>query len=88
MEPLIILVIVALLAFIAPLVCERIGIPIVVGEIIFGLIVGIGVAVYSWLVGDGPVEFGESLEFLSLIGLIFLMFLAGLEIDLNRTKMF
>ncbi|MCK5310424.1 MAG: cation:proton antiporter, partial [Thermoplasmata archaeon] len=83
MSPLLILVIVALLAFIAPLVCERIGIPIVVGEIIFGLIVGIGVAMYSWLVGDGPVEFGESLKFLSLIGLIFLMFLAGLEIDLN-----
>lgn len=79
----IILVIVALLAFIAPLVCERIGIPIVVGEIIFGLIVGIGVTLYSWLVGSGPVEFGESLKFLSLIGLIFLMFLAGLEIDLN-----
>ena len=83
MDPLIILVIVALLAFIAPLVCERIGIPIVVGEIIFGLIVGIGVTLYSWLAGDGSVEFGESLKFLSLIGLIFLMFLAGLEIDLN-----
>ena len=73
----------ALLAFIAPLVCERIGIPIVVGEIIFGLIVGIGVTLYGWLSGSGPVEFGESLKFLSLIGLIFLMFLAGLEIDLN-----
>ncbi|MCK5024007.1 MAG: cation:proton antiporter [Thermoplasmata archaeon] len=79
----IILVIVALLAFIAPLVCERIGIPIVVGEIIFGLTVGIGVTLYSWFMGDGPVVFGESLHFLSLIGLIFLMFLAGLEIDLN-----
>ena len=79
----IILVIVALLAFIAPLVCERIGIPIVVGEIIFGLAVGIGVTLYSWFAGEGEVEFGESLSFLSLIGLIFLMFLAGLEIDLN-----
>ncbi len=77
------MVIVALLAFIAPLVCERIGIPIVVGEIIFGLTVGIGVTLYSWFMGDGPVVFGESLHFLSLIGLIFLMFLAGLEIDLN-----
>ncbi|MCK4265726.1 MAG: cation:proton antiporter, partial [Thermoplasmata archaeon] len=78
-----ILVIVALLAFIAPLVCERIGIPIVVGEIIFGLAVGLGVFLYNWLTGGAPVEFVESLSFLSLIGLIFLMFLAGLEIDLN-----
>lgn len=78
-----ILVIVALLAFIAPLVCERIGIPIVVGEIIFGLAVGLGVFLYNWLTGGAPIEFVESLSFLSLIGLIFLMFLAGLEIDLN-----
>jgi Kef-type K+ transport system membrane component KefB len=83
MDALLILVIVALLAFIAPLVCERFGIPIVVGEIIFGLAVGLGVFFYNWLTNDEPVEFGEALEFLSLIGLIFLMFLAGLEIDLN-----
>ena len=75
--------IVALLAFIAPLVCERIGIPIVVGEIIFGLIVGLAFFIYNALVEETAVEFGEALSFLSLIGLIFLMFLAGLEIDLN-----
>ncbi len=75
--------IVALLAFIAPLVCERIGIPIVVGEIIFGLVVGLSYAVYIYLVGGSMPEFGEALAFLALIGLIFLMFLAGLEIDLN-----
>jgi len=74
---------VALLAFIAPLVCERIGIPIVVGEIIFGLIVGLAFFIYSLFVESATVEFGESLSFLSLIGLIFLMFLAGLEIDMN-----
>jgi len=76
-------VIVALLALIAPLVCERIGIPIVVGEIIFGLIVGLAFYIYIWLVEDTTIEFGEALTFLALIGLIFLMFLAGLEIDLN-----
>ena len=79
----IILVIVALLAFIAPLVCERIGIPIVVGEIIFGLIVGFGFWLYSTFVEHATFEFGEALSFLSLIGLIFLMFLAGLEIDMK-----
>ena len=79
----IILVIVALLAFIVPLICERIGIPIVVGEIIFGLVVGLAFFLYSRFVEHATVEFGESLSFLSLIGLIFLMFLAGLEIDLN-----
>ncbi len=83
MSPLLILVIVALLAFIAPLVCERLGIPIVVGEIIFGLIVGVAVFIYNGFTDAAPVEFGEALSFLSLIGLIFLMFLAGLEIDLN-----
>ncbi len=77
------MVIVALLAFIAPLVCERLGIPIVVGEIIFGLVVGLVFYVYTMLTNDTAPEFGEALAFLSLIGLIFLMFLAGLEIDLN-----
>jgi Kef-type K+ transport system membrane component KefB len=76
-------VIVALLAFIAPLVCERLGIPIVVGEIIFGLAVGLGYSIYTFLMGESMPEFGEALSFLALIGLIFLMFLAGLEIDLN-----
>ncbi len=75
------LVVAAILAFAAPLICERLKIPIVVGEILFGL--GIGFIAFLILEFNGTVilESTPSLEFLALIGFIFLMFLAGLEID-------
>lgn len=61
------------------------GIPVIVGEILFGILAGVinrGVE-YAWDVTI--ISFGEEggLYFLSEIGLIFLLFLAGLEIDIN-----
>ncbi len=57
----------------------------IVGEITFGIIVGVlNVAIFNWT-GVTIIEFAEGtgLEFLAEIGLIFLLFLAGLEIDIN-----
>jgi trk system potassium uptake protein TrkA len=72
------LLIVAVLAVLAPLVTSRIRrvkIPSVVGEIVAGIIVGQSVL---GLVGHDPV-----LEILSLLGFAYLMFLSGLEVEFD-----
>lgn len=70
------LLIVIVVAFLAPIIRERLKltiIPVVVTEIIAGLI--IGKSGFN-LIGTDP-----WLEILSTLGLIFLMFLSGVEID-------
>ncbi|MDH7508339.1 MAG: cation:proton antiporter [Methanomassiliicoccales archaeon] len=78
------LVIIALIAFITPLLLTRTGIPVVVGEISFGLIVGAVLYIFDTFFGVRPLVFGPSVQFLATIGLIFLMFLSGLEIDFSQ----
>nr|WP_191562301.1 monovalent cation:proton antiporter family protein [Metabacillus idriensis] len=70
------LVIVLLAAFITPILLHRLKIkvmPVVVAEIIMGIIIGKS--------GFNLVQEDMWLETLSLLGFIFLMFLSGLEID-------
>ncbi len=69
---------VLLLAFAVPLLFGRVRIlPVVVGEIIAGVIIGrSGLGLVQ---GEGPI-----LEMMSNMGLAFLMFLAGMEIDFNK----
>lgn len=70
------LMVVLSLAFLVPVILARLRrVPVVVGEILAGLIVGPSVL---GIVGDGPI-----LTFMADIGLAFLMFLAGLEIDFD-----
>ena len=70
------LMIVLSLAFLVPVILARFRrLPVVVGEILAGLIVGPSIL---GLVADGPI-----LTFMADIGLAFLMFLAGLEIDFD-----
>ncbi len=71
------LLLVLFLAFVVPLLLARFRrIPVVVGEIVAGIIIG-----HSGfnLVGANP-----TLEVMSDIGLAFLMFLAGMEIDFSK----
>jgi Kef-type K+ transport system membrane component KefB len=75
------LVIVAAIAVAAPILVgffPRIRVPAVVLEIIAGIIVGPS--------GLGWVEIDEPVEILALMGLAFLLFLAGLEIDAGRLR--
>jgi Kef-type K+ transport system membrane component KefB len=68
-------------AFIAPLALgfvPRLRLPSVVLEILLGIIVG--PAGLGWVKVDAPVEI------LSLVGLSFLLFIAGTEIDINRLR--
>jgi trk system potassium uptake protein TrkA len=73
------LLIVIVLAFVVPVLLSRfrgLGIPIVVGEIVAGIIVGQS--------GLGLVEEGPVLAVLSALGFAYLMFLSGLEIDFGK----
>ncbi len=72
------LVIVIIAAFLTPIIMHRLRlkmIPVVVAEIIIGLIIG-----HS---GFNLVDESNWLETLSTLGFIFLMFLSGLEIDFS-----
>jgi len=75
------LLVISAIALLAPLLvgfAPRLRIPSVVLEIIAGVIVG--PSVLGWVHVDLPVQI------LAVVGLAFLLFLAGLEIDLNRLK--
>lgn len=73
------LLIVIFLAFLVPLLVSRIRrfrLPIVVGEILAGIV--IGVSGFGLVTGHDPI-----LELLSEFGFVFLFFLAGTEIDFS-----
>jgi Kef-type K+ transport system membrane component KefB/Trk K+ transport system NAD-binding subunit len=71
------LLLVLLFAFFVPLVLGRLRwLPVVVGEILAGVVIG-----HS---GFNLVSEDPALDFMSNIGLAFLMFLAGMEIDFDR----
>jgi Kef-type K+ transport system membrane component KefB len=59
-----------------PPLARRAGIPVIVAEILFGIIIG---KTLFDLVPDDPI-----IDFFSSFGLVYLMFLAGLETDLGR----
>jgi Kef-type K+ transport system membrane component KefB len=72
---------VAAIAFAAPFLlglAPRLRLPAVVVEIVVGII--LGPALLGWVHVDLPVQI------LSVLGLAFLLFLAGMEIDLQRLK--
>src|SRR5215212_3464319 len=75
------LLIVAAVAFSAPFVlglAPALRLPAIVLEIVAGIAIG-----PSWL---GWVEIDLPVDVLSVIGLAFLLFLAGLEVDVNRLR--
>ena len=72
------------LAFIVPIILsrfKRLRLPIVVGELIAGIIVGR--SGFGWVGQHDPV-----LDLLSEFGFVFLMFLSGMEIDFSSLGMF
>ena len=75
------LAVVMAVAFIAPLalgLVPRLRVPAVVLEIVLGIVVGPDVL--GWAEADQPVQI------LALVGLAFLLFLAGLELDLDQLR--
>lgn len=79
------LLVASIIAFLMPYVANRFRFPVIVGEIVLGIAVGfVNVALRTFLHIE-LLTFNEesAVYFLSEIGLIFLLFLAGLEIDFN-----
>lgn len=75
------LLIIFILAFLIPLVINKIRvfrIPVVIGEIIAGIVIGKS--------GLNIVRTNPWIDFLSIFGFVFLMFLSGLEIDFTYLK--
>jgi len=75
------LLVVAIIAVAAPLLANaipRVKIPAVVLEILAGIV--LGPSVLGWVTIDRPIQV------LALVGLAFLLFLAGLEIDLRSLR--
>ena len=61
---------------ITPLLSERLRLPGIVGIIIGGMLIGPH--------GFGLMQENDRIEFLAAIGLVYLMFSAGLEVDINQ----
>lgn len=68
--------IVMAIILITPLISERLKLPGIIGIIIGGMLIGPH--------GFGLVRVDSRVEFLATIGLVYLMFSAGLEVDLNQ----
>ncbi len=75
-SPFVPLLIITLVAAVMPIVVSRLGggrLPIVVGEILAGILIGKS--------GFDLIHATESTDFLAEFGFVFLMFLSGLEVD-------
>jgi len=82
-EPVIVFTILIFIILVAPIVFKKFRIPGIIGLIISGIVIGPH--------GMNLVESGESIKLLSTAGLLYLMFLAGLELNFrdllrNRNK--
>ena len=67
---------VLLILLLAPMAFSKLKIPGIIGLIISGLLIGPH--------GFNILERGESVELFSTIGILYIMFLAGLELELNE----
>ncbi|MEJ2272510.1 MAG: cation:proton antiporter [Candidatus Bathyarchaeota archaeon] len=83
MQLLVILPIILIVAFILRELFKRVGLPSVVGEIFAGLLFGIPL-LKNFLFGDGDTLL--IIDFLATLGVLLLLFLAGLEIEIEKIK--
>ena len=75
-EPVVFFLVVMTLILVMPLLSERVHLPGIVGVIIGGILIGPH--------GFNILPANDRMEFLSTIGLVYLMFSAGLEVDFNQ----
>lgn len=73
-DPVLIFAILVLTALLGPILSEKIKLPGIIGLIIAGIFLGPH--------GLGVLDLGNEIELLSTIGLLYIMFLAGLELDM------
>ncbi len=75
-EPVAFFLLIMSIILVTPLLSERVRLPGIVGIILGGMLIGPH--------GFHLIEAGDRMEFLSTIGLVYLMFSAGLEVDINQ----
>src|SRR5687768_2892215 len=75
-EPVAFFLLIMSIILITPLLSERVRLPGIIGIILGGMLIGPH--------GFRLIEAGDRMEFLSTIGLVYLMFSAGLEVDINQ----
>ena len=75
-EPVAFFLLIMSIILFTPLLSERVKLPGIIGIIIGGMLIGPH--------GFHLIEAGDRMEFLSTIGLVYLMFSAGLEVDINQ----
>lgn len=75
-NPVLIFALVMLIILLAPIVFKKLKVPGIVGLILSGTVVGPGLL--------GLIERDFTIELLGTVGLLYLMFMAGLSIDLNQ----
>ncbi|MFM7466428.1 MAG: cation:proton antiporter [Crocinitomicaceae bacterium] len=82
-NPVLVFSLLLFIILLSPIVLRRLRIPGIIGLIISGLIIGphaLGFIGYNALQSEG------SIKLFSTIGLLYIMFMAGLELDLNQFK--
>ncbi|MDD3626884.1 MAG: cation:proton antiporter [bacterium] len=77
-DPVIIFAIVMIIVLVAPILMEKIKLPGIIGLIFAGILFGPHLF--------GILEKDRAIDLLGMIGLLYIMFLAGLEIDLNYVR--
>ncbi len=77
-NPVLILSLLLFIILLSPILLRKINIPGIVGLIIAGVIIG--------PYGFNILESSSSIDLFSTIGLLYIMFIAGLELDLNEFK--
>ena len=77
-NPVLILSLLLFIILLSPILLRKINIPGIVGLIIAGVIIG--------PYGFNIIESSSSIDLFSTIGLLYIMFIAGLELDLNEFK--
>lgn len=75
-EPVAFFLLIMSIILVTPLLSERVKLPGIIGIIIGGILIGPH--------GFHLIDAGDRMEFLSTIGLVYLMFNAGLEVDINQ----
>lgn len=61
---------------VAPILIERFGLPGIVGIVLVGIVIGPD--------GTGLLEHGDAIQLLGAVGLVYLLFIVGLDLDLQQ----
>lgn len=77
-NPVLIFSLILMIILLSPIILRKLNIPSIIGLIISGVIIGPH--------GFGILEKNSAVDLFSTIGLLYIMFIAGLELDLNEFK--